>query len=180
MVLFLAGGPTAGNGSSTRLEVDAQSLASLEGAVPPLHLPEDGLIFLFSADCEHCWSFAGGVQMTAESLKDFQVIGVTFSGEPALSHFREAFRPSYPIYRISATAFKELIPSWPGAIWIQRGQVAQGWSNFVPSHLELSDLGGYEIRRTKDLPGSQQKSSGSSPPVSSPATLFGGAVSGRH
>jgi len=180
MVLFLLGAPVSPAADSTRLDVDAESLSWLEGAVPPLHLPKDGLIFLFSADCEHCWAFAGGVQMTADRLEDFEVHGVTFSGEPALSEFREAFRPSYPIHRISAEAFKQLMPVWPGAIWIQNGEVAQGWSNFVPSHRELMELGGYSQRPE----GASRSREGASPGDSlgrpSPADLFGGTVSGRN
>ena len=172
--LFLLGGPTPS--TTGQYEFDPAALTALEGADPPLTLPENGLIFLFSADCDHCWAFAGGVQMTADRLEDFQVIGVAFSPLGDLLRFKQSFEPSYPIHRVSAQAFRKLIDIYPGALWFKDGEVAGAWSAFVPSHRELSDLGGYEIRETRAAgsPGSHAQ------PPSSGASLFGGTASGRH
>jgi uncharacterized membrane protein YphA (DoxX/SURF4 family) len=172
--LFLAGGPVAA-GDDGSFEPSVQDLDLLAGADPPLTLPENGLLFLFSADCDHCWSFAGGVQMTHDRLEDFEVHGVTFSDELELAEFEEAFSPSYPIHRISKAAFDELIDEYPGAIWFQDGAVAGAWTGRVPSHRELSDLGGYTIRSLAESPGEER---GVSP--ATPAQLFGGTATGRH
>jgi len=175
VLLFLVGAPVADGSPSARGEMDAQALHLLDGANPPLRLPQDGLLFFFSADCDHCWAFAGGVQMTADRLEDFEVHGITFSGEPSLGAFREAFSPDYPIHRISAAAFRELMPVWPGAIWLEGGEVARVWSGFVPSHWELAERGGYRIRSADDPVHGGDPETGPSP-----AVLFGGPASGRH
>lgn len=172
--LFLAGGPTSSAEGS--FEPTDEQLALLAAAEPRLVLPRDGLLFLFSADCDHCWSYAGGVEMTSERLEGFEVHGVTFSDELELAGFVEAFAPTYPIHRISEAAFNELVSAYPGAIWFKEGAVAGAWVGEVPSHRELSDLGGYELRPAQAEPAG----SGSAPGHGSAADLFGGTASGRH
>lgn len=174
--LFLAGGPAAsGDGS---FEPSPESMAMLKAADPPLRLPENGLVFLFSADCDHCWSFAGGVQMTHDRLEGFEVYGVTFSDELELIEFREVFSPSYPIHRISQAAFDDLVSEYPGAIWFKDGAVAGAWAGQVPSHRELSDLGGYSIRQAATAEKTAEDASDAQ--RGSPGQLFGGTASGRH
>ncbi len=170
---FLLGGPVPA--STGQYEIDPAALKALEGADPPIEIPQNGMIFLFSADCDHCWAFAGGVQMTADKLAGFEVHGVTFSSEGELARFKESFEPSYPIHRISKQAFNQLIDVYPGAIWFRDGEVAQAWSGFVPSHRELADLGGYDIKPDAAPAAPQSKES-----APSGAGLFGGTVSGRH
>jgi hypothetical protein len=170
---FLLGGPVPA--STGQYQLAPNALKALEGADPPLEIPQNGMIFLFSADCDHCWAFAGGVQMTANKLAGFEVHGVTFSPPGDVARFEESFQPSYPIHRISKQAFNQLIDVYPGAIWFKDGEVAQAWSGFVPSHRELADLGGYDIRQAPSAP--SPASEESSP---SGAGLFGGTVSGRH
>jgi hypothetical protein len=153
-------------------ELHEEDLALLESADPPLQIPADGLLFFFSADCDHCWSYAGGVQMAQDRLQDFQVLGVTFSEDYALAEFREFFAPTYSIYRISQRAFLELMPDFPGAVWIQNGRLAHTWGGYVPSHREIAELGGYDLVEPADV---------SSPVVPSGAGgLFGGPATERH
>lgn len=172
--LFLLGGPAPA--TTGEYDFDPAALSALQGADPPLNLPENGMIFLFSANCDHCWAFAGGVQMTADKLVGFEVHGVTFSPMSEVLRFKETFQPTYPIHRISQQAFNRLIDVYPGALWIKDGEVAGAWSEFVPSHRELSDLGGYDIRQTaaaSQIPSPEVGSDSS-------AGLFGGTVSSRH
>lgn len=171
--LFLAGGPAAtGDGS---FEPSPEQLGLFAGADPRFELPQDGLLFLFSADCDHCWSFAGGVQMTHDRLEGFEVIGISFSDLLELAEFAEAFSPSYPIHRISEAAFNDLVTEYPGAIWFKDGEVAGAWTGRVPSHRELADLGGYEIR-----PAGESTSPQEPEPRGSASDLFGGTATGRH
>jgi len=171
--VFLLGGPVPA--STGQYEIDPAALKALAGAEPPIEIPQNGMIFLFSADCDHCWAFAGGVQMTANKLAGFEVHGVTFSSPSEVERFEESFQPSYPIHRISKQAFNRLIDVYPGAIWFKDGEVAEAWSGFVPSHRELANLGGYDLRQSAANAAPQ---SGESSP--SGAGLFGGTISGRH
>ena len=172
---FLLSGPTPVGVAS--IEMDEEQLLALSRAEPPLALPEDGLLYLFSADCDHCWAYAGGVQMAHDRLGNFTVVGLTFSEDHAIEEFREFFTPSYPIHRISEAAFNKLTDEYPGAIWIHGGQIGGAWSGFVPSHRELADLGGYLLVEAAASP---TLNTLEAPTTKSRGDLFGGTASSRH
>lgn len=171
-VLFLMGNPApAGTGS---LDLDESSLELLSEAEPPID-PEDGdaFIFLFSADCDHCWAFAGGVELMSQRVQNLRVMGLTFSDPQEMAEFRRAFQPSYPIHHLDYDRFLELTDMYPAAIWLQGGGVAASWSGFVPSHREIVESGGY-------LYAVPQTESGAPERESSTEELFGGPARARH
>jgi hypothetical protein len=140
-VIFLARGPVvAGTGE---LDVDRDDLAVLAQADPPLPLPREGFLFFFSADCDHCWAYAGGVELMAQRVEGLEVAGVTLSGPAELDAFREAFRPSYPIHTLEPRQFNALAPDYPAAIWIQGGEIAGTWAGYVPGLRKIAEEGGY-------------------------------------
>lgn len=166
-VLFLSGNPVTASGE--RLEIEPAQLQLLSQAQPPLDVSEgDHFIFLFSADCDHCWAFAGGVELMHQRLEGVSVEAVTFSDPASLAEFRRAFAPSYPIHVLDSERFDELTKMYPAAIWIQGGQVTDSWSGFVPSHRELAESGGYAYRQSAATLGDTTPEEDGSP--------FGGAI----
>ena len=173
--LFLAAGPAAQG--EHPLEVTTEQLAVLAQAQPPLALPQDGLLFFFSADCPHCWSFAGTVEGLATRVENFAVHGVTLSDEQTLADFVRDFAPSYPIHTLSSAQFHQITDEYPAALWLQGGQVVKGWSGFVPSHKEIASEGAYLLREgplapVQELPEQPQ-------PTESGSGLFGGPIKAR-
>ena len=170
--LFLAGGPVAS--SQATLDVDMQDLAVLEEANPPLDLGEDAFLFFFSADCDHCWAYAGAVQLMHDRVEGLPVHAVTFSDPLSLAAFEEAFEPSYPIHIIDRAAFDGLLTEYPAAVWIQAGGVSQTWAGYVPSHRQIVEAGGYFYRET---PPEEETPA---PAASGALPDFGGTVGTRH
>lgn len=141
-VIFLARGPVvAGEGT---LDLEFDDLAVLATAQPPLGIPRDGFIFFFAADCDHCWAYAGGVEMMARRIRDFRVVGVTMSDPAAVEGFREAFQPSYPIHVLPPGTFNALVDNYPSGVWLQDGVVARTWSGFIPGLRQIVEEGGYQ------------------------------------
>jgi uncharacterized membrane protein YphA (DoxX/SURF4 family) len=180
--LFLAADPSVH--ADETLTVELSSLAVLQAADPPLELPQEGFLFFFSADCPHCWSFSGAVEAMATRLVDFEVHGVTMSGPQTLEDFRRDFSPSYPIHVVSEGQFHQITDEYPAGIWLSGGQIAKGWTGLIPSHRELSDLGGYLVSekavattRVDSLETAPADSVGAAADDSSP---FGGLVKSRH
>lgn len=171
-VLFLAGNPAPA--STQRLDLDESSLELLTEAEPPID-PEagDAFVFLFSADCDHCWAFAGAVELMHQRVQDLRVMGLTFSDPQAMAEFRRAFQPSYPIHHLDYDKFLELTNMYPAAIWLQAGGVADSWSGFVPSHREIVESGGY-LYATPESESELGESDASA------EELFGGPARGRH
>jgi uncharacterized membrane protein YphA (DoxX/SURF4 family) len=183
---FLAGSPAQKTSDPPR--ITSQDLALLSRADPPVTLPKQGLVFLFGADCSHCWSYAGGVQMIADRLPALPVIAVTSSGPQDVQDFIAAFRPTYPIHVLSETEFRLVAPEIPTAVWLRDGKVERAWRGEVPSHRELAMLGDYEIAAAPPPPASApadsvraaaalQAAPGGAP---SAAALFGGPARARQ
>lgn len=173
--LFLAQGPAAAAGQDEALDITVEQLSTLRQANPPLVLEGEALVFLFSADCPHCWSYAGAVEMAATRLEGLQVVGVTFSDYQAMEDFHYNFAPSYPVHTVDKGTFDALTDMFPAAAWISGGGVREGWKGHVPSHKELSDMGGYYILPPGEAPAASEPDSaatGDSP--------FGGTVKTRH
>lgn len=167
-VIFLARGPVVVADETLDLEFD--DLAILAQADPPLPIPQDGFIFFFSADCDHCWAYAGGVELMARRIKDFRVVGVTLSDPLALEAFREAFLPSYPIHVLEPRQFNDLVATYPSGVWIQGGRIARTWAGYVPGLRQIVEEGGYAYAPAElRLPGD---SSADSP--------FGGVLRARQ
>ena len=176
--LFLLGGPVvAADGEG--LPVTMDDLAVLEQADPPLELPEDAFLFFFSADCDHCWAYAGGVQLMHERLEGLQVYGITPSDPMSLEVFEEAFQPTYPIHRLDPATFNALVPMYPGAVFVQAGGIADTWSGYVPSHRQIAEGYGYTYREVEaEAPTAEATPD---PATSGGATdLLGGMMSGRR
>jgi hypothetical protein len=170
-VFFLSQSPVLP--ATGRLEVSDDQLALFSQAQPPLDISSgDHFVFLFSADCDHCWAFAGGVELMKERLQGVQVDAVTFSDEASLAGFRRAFAPTYPIHVLPQGLFDQLTDMYPAALWIQGGHVTDGWSGFVPSLRELAESGGYSYRSSTADPGltSQETKPG----------IFGGPVRAKR
>jgi len=125
------------------LDIVRDDLAVLAQADPPLALPHDGFLFFFSADCDHCWAYAGGVELMARRVRGLEVVGVTMSGPMEMEAFREAFQPSYPIHQLTPREFNDLVDNYPAGIWIQGGQIAGTWAGFVPGLRQIAEEGGY-------------------------------------
>lgn len=140
-VIFLARGPVVG-GAET-LDIERDDLAVLALADPPLPLPQEGFLFFFSADCDHCWAYAGGVELMAQRVRGLEVVGVTLSGPAEMEAFNEAFRPSYPIHALPPREFNALVDNYPAGIWIQGGEIAGTWAGFVPGLRQIAEEGGY-------------------------------------
>lgn len=172
--LFLAAGPAVHGEES--LEVTAEQLALLETASPPVPIPEDGLIFFFSADCPHCWSFAGAVEGLATRLEAFEVRAVTMSDPQALDEFRRDFLPSYPIHVVTSAQFHQITNEYPAAVWLQGGEIVKGWSGYVPSHREIANEGGYLLREDGASTPAPVHGEESAPPQGD--SPFGGPVKG--
>ncbi len=172
-VLFLSGNPMLP--ADEKLEVPAEALASLSQADPPLDLSRgDQLLFLFSADCDHCWAFAGGVELMHRRLEGVTVHGVTFSDPASLGQFREAFQPTYPIHVLDLDRFEKLTTMYPAAIWVQGGQVSDTWSGFVPSLRELAEAGGYDYRTQAPFSGPADQA------PEQPSSPFGSTIRARR
>jgi len=169
-VVFLAGGPVVGGDES--LDIERDDLAVLAQASPPLALPQDGFLFFFSADCDHCWAYAGGVELMARRVRGFQVVGVTLSGPAEMEAFREAFQPSYPIHQLSPRQFNDLVDNYPAGIWIQGGEIAGTWAGFVPGLRQIVEEGGY-FYETPERPPLNVGGSDDDKP-------FGGTLRGRQ
>ncbi len=166
--LFLAGGPvSAGSQTLDSTRVDLDLLAQAD---PPLEITDDAFLFFFSADCDHCWAYAGAVQLMQDRLEGIEVHAVTFSDRTSLEQFREAFHPTYPIHVLDEDLFDRVTDMYPAAVWIQAGEVAGTWSGFVPSHREIAEAGGYSYRPVPDA---------APDPSDAPGSLFGGPVRGR-
>lgn len=140
-VVFLARGPVV-SGEET-LDLEFEDLRVLATAEPPLPLPREGFLFFFSADCDHCWAYAGGVELMAQRIRDFRVVGVTMSDPAAMDGFREAFQPSYPIHVLPPKEFNALVDHYPAGVWIQGGRVARTWAGYVPGLRQIVEEGGY-------------------------------------
>jgi hypothetical protein len=140
-LVFLALGPVVSADESLDIEFD--DLAVLGRADPPVAIPQDGLLFFFSADCDHCWAYAGGVELMAHRIKDFRVLGITMSDPADLEDFRLAFQPSYPIHVLPPRDFSKLVDNYPAGIWIQGGKIAGSWAGFVPGLRQIVEEGGY-------------------------------------
>lgn len=175
--LFLLGGPVVSS-DGEGLDVAMEDLAILEQATPPVELGDDTFLFFFSADCDHCWAYAGGVQAMHDRVEGLQVIGVTNSDPMSLESFEDAFRPTYPIHRLEPKLFDELVSMYPGAVFVQAGGIADTWSGFVPSHREIAEGYGYfyrEVPAAEDVVPVEAEA-----PASGSSDLFGGTVSGRR
>jgi hypothetical protein len=172
-VLFLSGNPALPE--EEKLELGAGQMALMAEAEPPIDLSRgDHFVFLFSADCDHCWAYAGGVELMHQRLEGVSVHALTFSDEASLTEYRNAFQPSYPIHLLDSSRFDALTSMYPAAIWTQGGQVTDSWSGFVPSHRELAESGGY-VYRSADasvLPEGEAPAADASP--------FGGPVRARR
>lgn len=176
--LFLMGGPVVAS-DGEGLDVTMDDLAVLSQATPPVELADDAFLFFFSADCDHCWAFAGGVQAMHDRIEGLQVIGVTNSDPMSLDAFEEAFRPTYPIHRLDPKVFDQLVSMYPAAVFVQAGGVADTWSGFVPSHRQIAEGYGYFYR--EDPPAPADDVVDEVDDVDSDTSgLFGGTVSGRR
>ena len=176
--LFLMGGPVVA-ADDGGLELTMDDLAVLEQASPPVDLSQDTFMYFFSADCDHCWAYAGGVQAMHERVEGLNVVGITNSDPMALEAFEDAFLPTYPIHRLEPSLFDQLVPMYPGAVFVQAGGVAGTWSGYVPSHRQIAEGYGYFYREVPSA------SAGESAPAEGgaggAAELFGGTVgSGRQ
>lgn len=168
-LIFLALGPVVSADESLDLEFD--DLAVLGRADPPVAIPQEGFLFFFSADCDHCWAYAGGVELMAHRLKDFRVLGITMSDPADLDGFREAFQPSYPIHVLPPREFNALVDNYPAGIWIQGGKIAGSWAGFVPGLRQIAEEGGYFYEAVGEKDYSSGADSGSP---------FGGTLRGRQ
>ena len=149
-VIFLARGPVVG--SEETLDIVRDDLAVLAQAEPPLALPHDGFLFFFSADCDHCWAYAGGVELMARRVRGLEVVGVTLSGPMEMEAFNEAFQPTYPIHTLTPKQFNGLVDNYPAGIWIQGGQIAGTWAGFVPGLRQIVEEGGYFYEEPEATP----------------------------
>jgi uncharacterized membrane protein YphA (DoxX/SURF4 family) len=140
-LIFLGRGPVVPTEESLGVEFD--DLAVLAQANPPLAIPQEGFLFFFSGDCDHCWAYAGGVELMAQRIKDFRVVGITLSDAADLEGFREAFQPTYPIHVLPPREFNSLVRTYPAGIWIQGGRIAGSWAGFVPGLRQIAEEGGY-------------------------------------
>lgn len=176
--LFLAAGPALSEVEG--LDLSMEDLAVLAQADPPLEIGEDAFLFFFAADCDHCWAFAGGVQLMHDRVEGLPVHAVTYSDRLSLDSFREAFAPTYPIHVLDRRAFDALVANYPAGIWIQAGGISQTWAGFVPSHRQIVEGGGYSYRQ----PGEFRGGVGSpllEQEVPAPGLPdFGGTMSGRR
>lgn len=174
--LFLMGGPVVSS-DGEGLDVTMDDLAVLEQARPPLTLDgDDAFLFFFSADCDHCWAYAGGVQTMHDRVEGLRVVGVTNSDPMALEGFEEAFRPTYPIHRLDPQLFDELVSMYPAAVFVQAGGIADTWSGYVPSHRQIVEGYGYWYREVVEE--SSPDEAAVETPASGAAELFGGTVGG--
>ena len=176
--LFLAAGPVVS--SQETLDLTMEDLAVLAQAMPPIEIGEDAFLFFFAADCDHCWAYAGGVQLMHDRVEGLPVHGVTFSDRLSLDSFRDAFAPTYPIHVLERGAFDRLMSNYPSGVWIQAGGISQTWSGYVPSHRQIVEGGGYSYRPAGLAPetGPSTESFDASPEAALPN--FGGTVSGRR
>jgi hypothetical protein len=168
-VIFLARGPVVS--AEETLDVVYDDLAVLAQAEPPLPIPHDGFLFFFSADCDHCWAYVGGVELMARRVRGLEVIGVTLSGPAEMDSFREAFQPSFPIHTLTPRQFNDLVDTYPAGIWIQDGRIARTWAGFVPGLREIAEEGGYSYEAAATPAFNSIGASGDSP--------FGGTLRGR-
>jgi len=179
-MLFLLGGPIAAS-DGDKLEVTMEDLAVLEEATPPLSIDEDTFMFFFSADCDHCWAYAGGVQAMHERVDGLKVVGVTNSDPMALEAFSEAFQPTYTIHRLDPKVFDQLVPMYPGAVFVQAGGIADTWSGFVPSLRQIAEGYGYWYREVPPAPEETGTLTDEAPAEETDASdLLGGTVGGRR
>lgn len=174
--IFLAAGPAVS--SSEELDLRWSDLSVLEQAQPPLVLGEDAFLFFFAADCDHCWAFAGAVQLMHDRVEGLPVHAITFSDRLSLDAFRDAFQPTYPIHVLDRAVFDRLVATYPAGVWIQAGGISQTWAGFVPSHRQIAESGGYLYRETPAAPlGGEGAITEESPTSALPS--FGGTLSGR-
>jgi uncharacterized membrane protein YphA (DoxX/SURF4 family) len=168
-LIFLGRGPVVPTEES--LGVEYEDLAVLAQATPPVAIPQEAFLFFFSGDCDHCWAYAGGVELMAQRIKDFRVIGITLSDAADLEGFREAFQPTYPIHVLPPREFNSLVRTYPAGIWIQGGRIAGSWAGFVPGLRQIAEEGGYFYEPSEvDGPGFRQEDS----------NPFGGTLRGRQ
>lgn len=172
---FLAAGPVVGG--SEELEVTRFDLDLLTQAEPPLEVEDDAFLFFFSADCDHCWSYAASVQMLHDRVEGISVHAVTYSDAMALESFEEAFLPTYPIHIIDEDLFDQVTSTYPAAVWVQAGEVAGSWAGYAPSHRQIAESGGYWYRELEEVPSSSTELPTTSP--SDTESVFGGPVRGR-
>ena len=168
-LIFLGRGPVVPTEESLGVQFD--DLAVLALANPPVAIPQEGFLFFFSGDCDHCWAYAGGVELMGQRIKDFRVIGITLSDAADLEGFREAFQPSYPIHVLPPREFNSLVSTFPSGVWIQGGRIAGSWAGFVPGLRQIVEEGGYSytLPRVEGYGAGQQSSS-----------PFGGTLKGRQ
>ena len=169
-LVFLARGPVVL--TEEELSVEFNDLAVLAQASPPVAIPQEGFLFFFSADCDHCWAYAGGVELMSQRIKDFRVIGITLSDPAELEGYREAFQPTYPIHVLPPREFNSLVPTYPAGIWIQGGRIAGSWAGFVPGLRQIVEEGGYFYQPSSEKTGYGARQSSDSP--------FGGTLRGRQ
>lgn len=167
-VIFLARGPVVSGDAA--LDITRDDLAVLAQADPPLALPQEGFLFFFSADCDHCWAYAGGVELMAQRVRGLEVVGVTLSGPAEMEAFNEAFQPSYPIHTLTPRQFNELVSDYPAGIWIQGGEIAGSWGGYVPGLRQIAEEGGY-FYEVADRPAFNAGAADDTP--------FGGTLRGR-
>ncbi len=141
--IFLTGNPAGGG--EEEVTVELAQLDILQRASPSVALPQEGFLFFFSADCDHCWAFSSTVSEMAKRLPDFQTYGVTFSDPQTLGEFQLSFAPEFPILVVTESEFHRVTRDYPVGVWISQGQVEQAWSGFIPSYRELAEMGGYDV-----------------------------------
>lgn len=175
-LVFLAAGP--GGALEETLEVTTEDLAILSEAEPPIHaLPDEAFLFFFSADCPHCWSYSGAVDLMATRLEGIEVIGVTLSDPYTVEQFQTDFSPRYPIHYARESVFHSITEDYPAGIWITQGSVEEAWNGYIPSHREVSEAGGYLIVEPTEAAAPQPEIPEAPEASASP---FGGPIKSRN
>ena len=178
--LFLLGGPVVSN-SGESMDVTTDDLEVLADASPPLaEIPDDAFFYFFSADCDHCWAYAGAVQLMHDRVEGLEVHAVTNSDPMSLEAFEDAFLPTYPIHRLDPATFDAMVPTYPSAVFVQAGGVSQTWAGWVPSHRQIAESAGYFYREAPPVAADDAVDEGpANGSGASAADLLGGTLSGR-
>ena len=90
------------------------------------------LVFVFSAQCEHCWNAVANVQQLAEA-GDPPLIGVAPNDAAEIGWFRRVFNAEYPIYRYDPAAFNSAFNYWPALYLLQDGLILGKEEGDIPS-----------------------------------------------
>jgi uncharacterized membrane protein YphA (DoxX/SURF4 family) len=90
------------------------------------------LVFIFVADCEHCWDVVANVKALAADTA-FTVIGIAASDRHELDQFRKEFEIEFPIYAYNSQTFATAFRTWPALYYLEDGLIIGRVEKEVPS-----------------------------------------------